>query len=415
MNSNSSQLPGQPKNQEPKSSRLLPRTVYLLSACNGYLFINQSLLITISALIGFQLADDKRLATLPLALQFAAIMFTTVPASLFMGRFGRKAGFMLGNALGITGALLALYSLFTFSFQGFCVATIFFGMFAAFGNYYRFTAAELVNDDRKSVAISWVMAGGVLAALIGPNLAIWSSNLFDQNPFAGPFAVLIVVYGLSITTLAFARFPEPSKTDSDEPRRSVSEIITHPVFIVAVVCQMLGYGTMNLVMTATPLAIKNLGMGMDSTALVIQWHVFSMFAPSFFTGSIIKRVGIPSVLLLGVVAGVTAVSINLSGTTQPHFVSALVLLGISWNFLYVGGTTLLTDAHNAAEKSRTQAVNDLIVFSTVTLTALSAGALHHEFGWRVVNFTVLPLYVVTALVILWLIAIRRRKVLTTTD
>jgi len=399
----------------PKSTRMLPRTVYLLSACNGYLFINQSLLITISALIGFQLADDKRLSTLPLALQFAAVMFTTVPASFFMGRFGRKAGFMLGNTLGITGALIALYSLFTVSFQSFCVATICFGMFAAFGNYYRFTAAELVNEDRKSVAISWVMAGGVLAALIGPNLANWSSRLFEQNPFAGPFAVLIVVYGLSITTLLFARFPKTNKAASDGPLRPVSEIITRPVFIVAVVCQMLGYGTMNLVMTATPLAIKQLGMGMGSTALVIQWHVFSMFAPSFFTGSIIKRIGIAPVLLLGAAAGVAAVSINLSGNSQSHFVSALVLLGISWNFLYVGGTTLLTDAHNAAEKSRTQAVNDLFVFSTVTLTALSAGALHHEFGFRVLNYTVLPLYAITALVVLWLVAIHRRQKPPTTD
>ena len=389
---------------------LMPRTVYLLSACNGFLFINQSLLITISALIGYQLADDKRFSTLPLALQFAAIMFTTVPASLFMGRFGRKAGFMLGNALGITGAVVALHSLFTFNFYGFCVATICFGMFAAFGNYYRFTAAELVDESRKSVAISWVMAGGVLAALIGPNLANWSGKLFEQNTFAGPFAVLIVVYGLSILTLTAARFPKTDVATSDEPRRSIGEIITQPVFIVAVVCQMLGYGTMNLVMTATPLAIKNLGMGMDSTALVIQWHVFSMFAPSFFTGSIIKRVGIATVLLLGVIAGVTAVTINLSGSSQPHFVSALVLLGVSWNFLYVGGTTLLTDAHNGAEKSRTQAVNDLIVFSTVTLTALSAGALHHVFGWRVVNLTVLPLYSITAIVILWLVSIRRQQI-----
>lgn len=394
--------------QPPKASGLLPRTVYLLSLCNGYLFINQSLLITISALIGFELADDKRLATLPLALQFASIMITTVPASLFMGRYGRKAGFMLGNALGIIGAIVALHSLFTFSFYGFCVATVFFGMFAAFGNYYRFTAAELVTKARKSVAISWVMAGGVLAALIGPNLAKWSSNLFDQTPFAGPFAVLIVVYGLSILTLSAARFPNPRKRAFNETRRPVTHIITQPVFIVAVVCQMLGYGTMNLVMTATPLAIKNLGMGMDSTALVIQWHVFSMFAPSFFTGSIIKRIGITTVLLLGVLAGVSAVGINLSGSSEPHFVSALVLLGISWNFLYIGGTTLLTDAHNAAEKSRIQAVNDLIVFTTVTLTALSAGALHHVFGWRVVNFTVLPLYAVTAVVIVWLIAIRLR-------
>ncbi len=386
----------------------LPRAVYLLSVCNGFLFINQSLLITISALIGFELADDKRLATLPMALQFAAIMVTTVPASLFMGRFGRQAGFLLGNALGITGAIIALISLFSQSFEGFCVATVCFGMFAAFSNYYRFTAAELVNEEQKSVAISWVMAGGLLAALIGPNLANWSSKMFDTEPFAGPFAVLIFVYILSIATMLAARLPAPVETANTQPVRSLGEIITQPIFIVAVVCQMLGYGTMNLVMTATPLAIQAQGLGLDSTAVVIQWHVFSMFAPSFFTGSIIKRFGLIPVLICGVIAGVTAVGVNFTGNSVAHYVTALVLLGISWNFLFVGGTTLLTDAHQPAEKARTQAVNDLIVFSTVTLTALSAGALHHEFGWRAVNMTVLPLFALTLAAITWLAFVQKK-------
>lgn len=389
----------------------LPRAVYLLSICNGFLFVNQSLLITISALIGFDLADDKRYATLPMALQFFAIMMTTVPASLFMGRFGRQNGFLLGNTLGIIGSVIALFSIFNRSFEGFCIATICFGMFAAFSHYYRFTAAELVKDDQKSVAISWVMAGGVIAALIGPNLANWSSKLFDSQPFAGPFAALIVVYILSIGTMLMARLPKPNKISGDEPMRTIGEIVTQPIFVAAVVCQMLGYATMNLVMTATPLAIKARGMGMDSTALVIQWHVFAMFAPSFFTGSIIKRIGLIPVLMLGVIAGLVTVGINLNGESKSHFVAALILLGISWNFLYVGGTTLLTSAHTAAEKSRTQAVNDLIVFSTVTITALSAGALHHEFGWRAVNFTVLPLYAITAAVIIWLSMLRKRQVL----
>ncbi len=387
----------------------LPRAIYLLSVCNGFLFINQSLLITISALIGFQLADDKRWATLPLALQFAAIMVTTVPASLFMGRFGRQAGFLLGNTLGIVGSVVALYALFAHNFEGFCVATTCFGMFAAFANYYRFTAAELVDAEKKSVAISWVMAGGVIAALIGPNLANWSSKLFNAEPFAGPFAALIVVYLLSIGLVLAARLPPPDNTVSTDPVRPLGQIITQPVFVVAVLCQMLGYGTMNLVMTATPLEIQTHGLGMSSTALVIQWHVFAMFAPSFFTGSLIRRFGLIPVLITGVFAGLIVVSINLTGQTLAHFVIALILLGISWNFLFVGGTTLLTDTHRPAEKSRTQAINDLFVFSTVTVTALSAGALHYQFGWRVINFTVLPLYAIAAIAIAWLYRIQIRS------
>jgi len=387
----------------------LPRAVYLLSLCNGYLFINQSLLITVSALIGLQLADDKRLSTLPMAMQFAAVMVATVPASLFMGRFGRQAGFLLGNCVGILGASIALVSLFKSSFEGFCVATVCFGVFAAFSNYYRFTAAELVEQKQKSVAISWVMAGGVIAALIGPNLARWSSNFFETQPYAGPFAVLLVVYLLSIATVIAAKLPAPLRNQSTETIRSVGEIVSQPIFIVAVVCQMLGYGTMNLVMSSTPLALSARDMGLDNTALVIQWHVFAMFAPSFFTGHIIRLIGLIPVLLMGVVFGLIVVVINFSGETLPHFVAALVLLGISWNFLFVGGTTLLTDAHRPAEKSRAQAVNDLIVFSTVTVTALSAGALHHEFGWRAVNLTVVPLYLITAATIGWLLLIRRRE------
>jgi len=362
----------------------LPRAVYLLSLCNGYLFINQSLLITISALIGLQLAEDKSLATLPMALQFAAVMCTT-------------------------GAVIALYSLFSHSFHGFCAATVCFGMFAAFSNYYRFTAAELVDNELKSVAISWVMAGGVIAALIGPNLASWSSKLFASEKFAGPFAILLVVYCLSMLTVMAARLPRPSKVTLKEARRSIKNIASQPVFIVAVVCQMLGYGTMNLVMSATPLAMAVRDYQLENTALVIQWHVFAMFAPSFVTGHIIKAIGLVPVLFLGVLCGLACVAINLTGESQWHFLVSLILLGISWNFLFVGGTTLLTEAHTAAEKSRTQAINDLIVFSTVTITALSAGRLHHDYGWQFVNLTVIPMYLVTAVAITWLIFIRRKQ------
>jgi len=343
-----------------------------------------------------------------MALQFATVMVTTVPASLFMGRFGRQAGFLLGNSIGIVGASIAIFSLFNQSFEGFCVATICFGMFAAFSHYYRFTAAELVGPQLKSVAISWVMAGGVLAALIGPNLANWSSNFFTVEPFAGPFAVLIGVYCLSILTVLAARLPAPVAVSNNDPRRSLADIITQPIFIVAVICQMLGYGTMNLVMSATPLAMQARGLELDSTALVIQWHVVAMFAPSFFTGYLIRFIGLVPVLALGVALGLICVVVNLSGDTLTHFVAALVLLGISWNFLFVGVTTLLTDAHTTAEKSRCQAVNDLIVFSTVTLTALSAGGLHHTFGWRSVNLTVIPMYFITALAIAWLISVRKQ-------
>ncbi len=389
------------------STTRLPKSIYLLSLCNAYLYICASLLITISALIGFELAPDKRLSTLPLALQFFAIMCGSVPASLIMGKIGRKAGFLIGGSIGVVGACIALWSVFNAHFIGYCLATVCFGLFAAFGNYYRFTAAEVVPPSGKSLAISMVMAGGVIAAFIGPNLANWSAGFFPSSLFAGPFAVLIGVYFLSMMTIAFADLPAPVKSDEPYNGRSLTLILAQPVFIIAVLCQMLGYGTMNLVMTATPLAMQDHSYGLGATAFVIQWHVVSMFAPSFITGHLIQKIGIVKVLGMGVALGLSCVAINLMGSSMMHYTASLVLLGVSWNFLFIGGTSLLTDVYQSSEKSRTQAANDLIVFSTVTITALAAGGMHHLFGYRIVNISVIPFLLITGLAVIWLSRIRR--------
>ncbi|MEE9322628.1 MAG: MFS transporter [Granulosicoccus sp.] len=381
----------------------LPLTIWLLSLCNAYLYICSSLLITVSALIGFDIAPNKSLATLPMAIQFFAIMCGTVPASLFMGHFGRKTGFLLAGCIGITGASIALWSVMHDHFLGYCIASVCFGLFAAFANYYRFTAAEVVSDSAKSRAIAMVMAGGVIAAFIGPNLANWSSELFSARAFAGPFAILIGVYLISMLTISLAELPAaPKRVASASSGRPLATIMLQPVFVVAVICQMLGYGAMNLVMSSTPLAMNLHAYGLGATALVIQWHVVAMFAPSFFTGHLISRFGVVPILASGVLLGIACVMVNLTGESLPHFIVALMLLGISWNFLFVGGTTLLTDTCTVEERSRTQAINDLLVFTTVTLTALTAGGMHHLFGWRIVNLSVLPMFAVSGLAIAWL-------------
>lgn len=398
-----------------KTTERLPLTVYLLSLCNAYLYIGQSLLITVTALIGMQLAPDKQLSTLPLALQFFSIMCFSVPASLIMGRIGRKNGFILAGCIGAFGASLALWSVLNEFFVGYCAATVCFGMFSAFANYYRFTAAEVATPATKNIAISLVMAGGVIAAFIGPNLANWSSGMFNGHPFAGPFAVLIVVFLIGILTITFAKLPRNTDAQKSSGGRPLSVIARQPRFIVAVACQALGYATMNLVMTATPLAMQMNTYDMSETAFVIQWHIVAMFGPSFFTGKLINRFGINAVLMTGAVAGFACVLLNLHGQTMPHFVAALVLLGISWNFLFVGGTTLLTDTYEPTEKARAQAANDFIVFSTVTLTALSAGALYHHFGWRVINLSVLPFLTIASLAICWLWVQRTPQVYVPTE
>jgi len=369
------------------------------------MYVGASMLITISALIGFELADDKRLATLPLALQFFAIMCTSVPASYVMGKFGRKIGFLLAGAIGVVGASIALWSVLNTNFYAFCAATICFGVFAGFANYYRFTAAEVVSPSNKSLSISLVMAGGVIAAFIGPNLATWSSGIFADHPYAGPFVVLMGVYILSMCTIAFADLPvlNTHVVEGNHTVRPLIELVSQPIFIVAVVCQMLGYGAMNFVMSSTPLAMHAHQYGMADTGTVIQWHVVAMFAPSFITGHLIKHLGMVPVLLAGAVFGFISIAINLlAPVSVTNFVIALVALGVSWNFLYVGGTTLLTDAYNPAEKTRAQGFNDLTVFSTVTLTALTTGTVHHLWGWQSVNLLALPMLLIAFVAILWL-------------
>lgn len=367
------------------------------------MFTCASLLITLSALIGFDLAPAKTLATLPMALQFLAVMTCSIPASMLMARIGRRAGFMLAAVIGMIGAAIALWAIFNQNFIAFCIATFCFGTFTAFGNYYRFTAIETVGSTLKNRAISYVMAGGVIAAFIGPNLASWSQNLVPSQRFAGAFLVLIAVYLTNLIAISRLQLPKASTTKQLGSTRSIWQIMAQPIFIIAVICEMFGYGTMNLVMTSTPLAMAAVEHNLASTALVIQWHVVAMFLPSFFTGHLIDRLGMVPVLAVGVAMGIASVMINLSGTTLAHFVVGLITLGLCWNFLFVGGTTLLTDAYHPEEKSKTQAANDFIVFTTVTLTALCAGGVHHLYGWRIVNLGVLPFLGIAALAVLWLV------------
>ncbi len=371
------------------------------------MFICSTLLITVSALIGLELADNKALATLPLAIQFIAVMLTSIPASLIMGRWGRRFGFMGAGCIGILGAGLALMAIYQHSFILFCVATFCFGSFTAFGNYYRFTAPEVVPESKKSVAISLVMAGGVIAAFIGPNLASWSQGLLEVSRYAGAFVIVVGVYLLSIITVSFMDLPPtPTRKKKSKNGRPLGSIMRQPIFIVAVVCATLGYGTMNLIMTATPLAMHHQQMLLSDTAFVIQWHVVAMFAPSFVTGHLINYFGIIKILLTGALCCFICVALNLLGQTLWHFWAALVCLGVGWNFMFVGGTTLLTDAYTETEKSRTQAANDFIVFTTVSVTALSSGTIHHTYGWTIVNLGVLPLLAIAACSCIWLRQIR---------
>ncbi len=359
-----------------------------------------TLLITASAIIGYQLAADKSLATLPLALQFLATMLGSVPASFIMQRIGRKGGFLLASLLGLGGSALAILALLEQSFLLYCLATPLFGLYTAFGNYFRFTATEVAPPSQRDHAISLVLAGGVVAAVVGPNLASHSKTLL-QIDFVGSFVAVALLYALNLVNFLSMKLPRPVNPSVSSGARPLREIVGQASYLTALLSATVGYAVMSLLMTATPLAMMQQHSFPD-VAFVIQWHVLGMFAPSFFTGRLIQRFGARRIVTAGAMAFLACIAINLNGTSVTHYWLALFLLGIGWNFMFIGGTSLLTETYTEAEKAKAQAFNDLVIFTSVTLASLGAGALQHAWGWQQVNLMVLPLIATSLLAVLWL-------------
>lgn len=387
---------------------VMKRNVVLLAACQAMMMTGGSLLIATSALVGERLAPDPAMATLPLAVQMLAGMLTSIPASLLMQRIGRRRGFLAGSTVGAAGAALAAWAIVQNRFDMFALAAALSGVFTGFGNYYRFAAADTASEDYRSRAISYVLAGGVIAALIGPNLARWTHDWL-ATPFAGSFVALTGVMGLSFLVQLFLKIPLRA-AESHGGGRPLIEIARQPTFVAAVLSGMFGYGVMSLVMTATPLAMHEHHYAFADTTFVIEWHVLGMFAPSFFTGQLIRRFGVLPIMATGALLDAACVIVNLSGDSVAHYWLALTLLGIGWNFLFIGATTLLTETHTPAEKAKTQAFNDFLVYSTVTLAVLSSGHLQSRIGWQAVNLGVIPLITAILAATAWLARHRRRPV-----
>lgn len=370
-----------------------------------------SLILATSALVGLALAEDKGLATLPLALQFLATMLVTFPAAIMMQRFGRKAGFIFASLLAICGSLVAMLGIIQGELWIFSMGTILIGAFNAFGNYFRFAASEEVEDNFKSRAISYVMLGGVIAAVVGPNLANWSQWLIDSSRFAASYALGAGLYMLALLSIAYSRFQHghhviagigtPKNENRVDEIRPLRAIMLQPAYLVALVSGTIGFSVMSLLMTATPLAMQMHDFLFDDTSMVIQWHVLGMFAPAFFTGQLINRYGVKSIMLIGALLELAAAIINLQGATFTHFWVALLLLGIGWNFLFIGATTLLTTTYRLGEQGKSQAANDFILFSCVSIASLSSGALQHYFGWVMVNIAALPLLLLVLVMLLF--------------
>lgn len=398
------------------------QNVALLALCQALAMTSMTVLFTVAALVGKALVSDASLATLPLAIMQFAVMLATIPASMLMQRRGRRFGFATGTLIGVAGIGLAVAAVLIRSFPLFCAGTVLMGVFSGFSGFYRFAAAEAASESFRAQAISLVVAGGVLAALLGPNLASLAKDAIAQAEFAGSLLSIVGLQGLILLLLIGIRLPvvkrpmtqkgipkkrvQPigmaGRSPSKPEDRTLSQILQQPTFIVAALGSSVGYGVMALLMTATPLAMTGMDHPFHSAASVIQWHVLGMFAPSFFTGFLIARFGVLNIILTGVALNLVSVAIALSGVTFPHFLIALTVLGLGWNFMFVGSTTLLTETYTPAEKSKTQAAHDFLMFGAVAGFTFLSGQLLNAFDWAMVNYAALPLLLVTLGAVLWL-------------
>ncbi|MBT9315540.1 MFS transporter [Leptothoe spongobia] len=376
--------------------------VALLALCQATAMTTNTILVTVAALIGYALATDKALATVPLAMRQVATMVATIPASLLMERIGRRGGFLIGTIIGFIGAGIGIYSLTIAHFWLFTLSTTLLGASNGFVGYYRFAAADVADEAFRPQAISWVLAGGIIAAVLGPWAATGSKGWFNSELYIGSLVAILGLQVLTSLLLFGLHMPALVKEQGTGNTRSLTKIMRQPKFLVAALGSTISYSVMVFIMTATPLAMAVESHSFDQTASVIQWHVIGMFAPSLITGWLIKRLGVLQIIVTGTVLTLSCVGLNLAGTTFWHFAIALLLLGLGWNFMYVGSTTLLTETYRPAEKGKVQAIHDFIVFSVVALATFLAGRVFYRFDWAILNQLSWPLVLFTLLAVLWL-------------
>lgn len=375
-------------------------SVILLSVAQSLYQTSSILVVTLSGLVGLELAADKSLATLPIALISVGTAGMMIPASMFIKRFGQRHGFMVGTCIGMLAGLTAWSGVAYHSFAIFLLGNMLLGCYQAFSQYYRFAAADSVPGPSKGRAISFVLTGGIVAAIAGPTLARYTQHL-GSTPFlisylsisALSIVAFIIIYNLKLNS--------PSRSDASTvgETRPILEIVRQGPIVTALVSSSIGYAVMAMVMTATPLAMHSSGHSADDSAIVIQWHVLGMFVPSFFTGALIDRFGVRNIIITGIFILGLHVAFALTGTDFMHFVSGLIFLGIGWNFMFIGGTTLLTKFYRPAEKEKTQAFHDFTVFGITTVSSFSAGSILNHSGWFVLNLAVIPLLLIAFVVL----------------
>jgi MFS family permease len=388
--------------------RLAKRNIVVLVAAQALLGAQMPMVFTIAGLAGNTLSPNHCWATLPITCMVIGSMLTATPISALMQKRGRRAGFVMGAMGGAAGAAIGAWGLLTSSFVLFCIGALLTGIYMSAQGFYRFAAADTASDAFRPKAISWVMAGGLLSAVVGPQLVKITADAMVV-PFLGTYLAVIVLNLVGVFLFAALKIPKPpAPVAGASLGRSRGELLRTPVIAVAMICAAVSYALMNLVMTSSPLAVVGCGFKTANAADVVTAHVLAMYAPSFFTGHVIARIGAQRVIAIGLVILAGAGMVAIAGVTLPNFFGALVLLGIGWNFGFIGATTLLTSAQRPEERGRLQGLNDFIVFGGVTLASLSSGGLMNcsggtaQTGWQMVNIAMLPFLALAGGALIWL-------------
>ena len=380
----------------------IPLTVGWLGLCFALSGTSASLTVSAAALVGQRIAENPAWATLPLSLNLLGTMSIGIPASLLMQRIGRRNGFRLGTVVGLFGALLNIYAIQSESFTLFCLGSYLIGCLLGFGQLYRFAAIEATPEEHKARAVSLVLFGGMLSGILGPGIAFVTKDWVEGAPFMGSYQSLIGLYVVVFLLLHLVDLPKPTANEQQPRTRPFCEITRQTTWKISLLSAALGYAAMALIMTATPLSMQAHHHSFSASAFVIQWHVIAMFMPSFFTGNLIQRFGGKNIMLVGIGLNLLCILINTQGQFFLSYWSALILLGVGWNFMFIAGTTLLTETYLPEEKALVQGVNDVLVFGAAASGSLLAGVLQNQIGWETLNIVVAPPLLLLAGWLLWL-------------
>ena len=399
------------------SSAVARRNVKVLVAAQAILGAQMPISFVLGGLAGQYLSTNPCWSTLPIALIVFGSMLTAPVMSSIMQNYGRRTGFVIGVLGGIIGASLAATALWINSFPLFLLGSIFTGIYMSSQGFFRFAATDMASEEFRPKAISWVMAGGLISAFIGPEIVKLTQAAFDPIPFMGSYLAIIALNVVGVMLFIFLKIPTPKKPDASAPKgRSRMELLREPQILVAMISAMVAYSLMNLVMTSTPLAVVGCGFETNTAADIVKWHVLAMYVPAFFTGHLINRFGTERIIALGLVILASAGAVALAGVDLGNFYVALILLGIGWNFGFIGATTMLTNAHTEEERGRIQGMNDFAVFGMVTIASLSSGGLMNcsggtaQDGWMAVNLAMIPFLMLAGGALIWFVIHGKKRV-----